>query len=337
MASKIVQHSCESSLTAAEPSNVQVRLNAPVRNLTMLELHQKAGVEEIYAGVAPLNDTRYSFDSLPLIRGGESCHFPSFKALSRLIKIAEEQDTIVHFAADAPCLPSHLEHEWMEHVSSAIEAGVSTVVVGTLAALRMAVKLAQGTNVKVVASPVMGVSTTYMAKYIVGEGVRRIITPHELCLSEIEKIIHTCGVEVEVPVQTGASIDISRSRLSDIQGVGLACRAGWSSDEKEDTLVGPGILDGAGDCAFCDVPALIDMGVTAFNLSGRESPNLKQNAKITQMYRRAIKGMSVGTSMDRVIADIDRIELTWQMGWVPRLCEQQRCRFQETPRTKAYV
>lgn len=332
-----MSNSCRSSDTVQENTNFEIKIDAPVRNLTMLELHQRAGVEEVYAGVVPTRYEGFSFDSLPLIRGGEPCHISSFKSLSRLVEIAKKQNTSVNFAADTPCLPFELEKEWKGHVSSAIDVGVSSVIVGTLNSLRIAAKLTEGTDVKVVAGLVMGISTIQMAKYVAEEGADRIITPHDLLLPEIQKIKDASGLEIEVPVQTGSGVDASRSRFSDIPGVGEASRAGWATEHHRDALEGPGILDGAGDCALCTMPRLIDMDVTAIHLSGRESPNLKQNAKITQIYRRVIKGMRRQKTMAQVIDEIDMVELTWQMGWVPRLCEQQRGRFQDTPRTRGYV
>lgn len=41
--------------------------------------------------------------------------------------------------------------------------------------------------------------------------------------------------------------------------------------------------------------------------------------------------------MPKVIEAIDRVELMWQMGWLPRLCDQQRCRFRDTPQQRAFV
>ncbi|MCT7350619.1 hypothetical protein ACWDF1_18630 [Streptomyces coelicoflavus] len=55
------------------------------------------------------------------------------------------------------------------------------------------------------------------------------------------------------------------------------------------------------------------------------------------MYRQALDGVAKGWSTKQTIADIGRVELTWQMCWVPRMCEQQRCRFRDTPRRRTHV
>lgn len=316
---------------------VTTHLNAPVRSIEMLELHGRAGVEEVYAGVVPDGPDGVSLDSLPLRRDGEPCHLPTFRALGRLMEVAREQGVKVHFTADSPCVPLRHATAWQSHVAAAVEAGVATVVVGTLETLRMATRLVEGTDVQVVAGSVMGVSTLTLARHVVGEGAARVALPHPLLLDEIGAIVSGTHAEVEVPVQTGAGLDCSRCRLADLPGIGLGCRAGWAGTTGEDGPHGPGMLDGAGDCGLCDVPQLVGMGVAALQLPGRESPNLRQNAKVTQMYRRALAGTARGVTMDQVVVEIDRVELSWQMGWLPRLCEQQRCRFRDTPRTRAYV
>lgn len=328
---------CRTPDAAPVAGSVSTKLNVPVRNIEMLELHQRAGVEEVYAGVVPTDLGQVSLDSLPLRRDGEPCHLASFRALERLVAVADEQNIRVHFTADTPCVPTHHVHAWQEHVSAAIEAGVASVVVGTLDTLRLAARLVEGTTVDVVAGSSMGLSTVGFARHATNEGASRIAVPHTLLLDEISDIISGVEAEVEVPVQTGAGLDCSRCRLSDLPGVGLGCRAGWSSTTNQDGPHGPGMLDGASDCGLCDVPELVRLGVTALQLPGRESPNLRQNAKVTQMYRRALDGVIRGVTMDEVVVEIDRVELSWQMGWVPRLCEQQRCRFRDTPRTRAYV
>jgi collagenase-like PrtC family protease len=222
----------------------------------------------------------------------------------------------------------------MDQERSEPRRGVVRVVVRTV----MAVAMLVGTDVQVVAGAVMGVSTVRLARFVEAEGAARLITPHELLLPEVASIIQACRLEVEVPIQTGFGIDPARSRLSDLPGIGLGCRAGWACDDgSEDPPSGPGMLDGAGDCGLCDVPRLMGLGVAALQLPGRESPNLRQNAKVTQMYRRVLEGTRIGKPVSSIVAEIDRVELSWQMGWVPRLCEQQRCRFRETPQTKAYV
>lgn len=311
--------------TGAGP-RATVGLDAPVRSLKMLELQIKAGATEVYLALRP--DAPVSFDSLPANRDGEPTQVSSVALLGEIVAAAHDAGLLVHFCADAPVVRAEDETAYRRHVERAVDAGADTVVAGSLAAC------AWLTGLPLVAGGVLGVSTLGFAEHLRDAyGVRRVVLPHTLTLGEVAAFCRLGGLEVETPVQTGAGLDCTRCRLQDLPGVGLGCRAGFSGPDGD---LG-GFLDGAADCALCDVPALVGIGVTALQIPGRESPNVRQNAKITQLYRRALAGHAAGTPITEVIEAIDKVELMWQMGWLPRLCDQQRCRFRDTPQQRAFV
>lgn len=314
-----------------EPTGHVVGIDAPVRSLKMLELQIKAGATEVYLGLRP-EGAEVSFDSMPANRDGEPTHVTSTALLGEIVTAAHTAGLVVHFSADAPVVRAGDEAAYRRHVELGVAAGADTVVVGSLPACAW---LASG-ELPLVAGGALGVSTPDLAAHLHEKyGVRRIVLPHTLALDEIALFCGLPGLEIETPVQTGAGLDCTRCRLPDTPGVGLGCRAGFRLADTAEDL--GGFLDGAADCALCDVPSLVALGVTALQIAGRESPNVRQNAKITQMYRRALRGHEAGLPMPRVIEEIDRVELMWQMGWLPRLCDQQRCRFRDTPQLRAYV
>jgi collagenase-like PrtC family protease len=305
-----------------------VGLDAPVRSLKMLELQIKAGATEVHVGLR--SRASVSFDGLPANRDGEPTQV-SAPLLGEIVTTAHGAGLRVHFYADTPVVLPADETAYRAHVERALSAGADTIVVGSLPAC--AWLAADG--VPIVAGGALGVSTLGFAEHLRDTyGVRRVVVPHTLALGEVAAFCRLTDLEIETPVQIGAGLDCTRCRLQDTPGVGLGCRAGYTDDAGVDL---GGFLDGASDCALCDVPALMDIGVTALLIPGRESPNERQNAKVTQMYRRAIRGHAVGTPITKVIEEIDKVELMWQMGWLPRLCDQQRCRFRDTPQQRAFV
>ena len=165
--------------------------------------------------------------------------------------------------------------------------------------------------------------------------------PHAMTLDEIAAFVRIPGLEVEVQVQTGAGNSCGRCMMFDSSvkpEIGLGCRAGYTVYTPEGTTIESiQLLDGSTDCSLCDVGALMEIGIHAVKIPGRESPNMRTNAKITQMYRRVIKNTLAGKAMAVSIAEIDQVELMWQMNWVPRFCENQRCRFRDTPTTRSYI
>ncbi|MFG2049337.1 U32 family peptidase [Micromonospora sp. NPDC048935] len=322
--------------TPKRPPAARVGLNAPVRSLKMLELQIAAGATEVYLALLPPAGVPVSFDAMPARRDGEPTHVPSVALLGELIAASHAAGLSVHFCADAPVITTEHATAWRAHVEQGVTAGADSVVVGALPAVAW---LASDCEVPLVAGMPMGVSTVAYAAHLRDTyGVRRVVLPHTLTLAEIAAFCDLDGVQIETPVQTGAGLDCTRCRLPDTAGIGLGCRAGYTGNRDGDPTQDLGaFLDGASDCALCDVPALIELGVDALQIPGRESPNLRQNAKITQMYRRAVQGHATGTPTTEVIKAIDRVELMWQMGWMPRLCDQQRCRFRDTPQQRAYV
>ncbi|MFE1961505.1 peptidase U32 family protein [Streptomyces sp. NPDC059479] len=315
-----------------------VALDAPVRNLQMLELQIAGGATEIYLAHRPPADQPRSFDALPGKRDGDPTQVSNRRLLKEIIAQAHAAGMRVHFCADAPAVDDDAKTAFLTHVEHGIEAGADTVVIGSLPAARWVSETHPGTPL--VAGAHLGVTSVAHARYLQETyGVRRIVVPHATTLDEIAAFCAVDGLEVEVPVQTGSGADCHHCRLPDQRGSGLGCRAGYRSASAPDGAVGDlgGFLDGASDCALCDVPSLVALGVAALQIPGRESPIVRQNAKITQMYRRALNGVAKGWSTKQTIADIDRVELMWQMGWVPRMCEQQRCRFRDTERRRAHV
>jgi collagenase-like PrtC family protease len=319
-----------------DPHPGQPGLNGPVRSLRMLELQIAAGATEVYLALLPPAGVPVSFDALPARRDEQPTHVASAALLAELITAAHAAGLTVHFCADAPVVPPEHARAWRTHVERGVAAGADTVVVGALPGCAW---LSGRDDITLVAGMPMSVSTVAYAVHLRDTyGVRRIVLPHTLTLAELAAFCELDGVEIETPVQTGAGLDCTRCRLPDIPGIGLGCRAGYAGRRGTDPVADlGGFLDGAADCALCDVPTLIGLGIDALQIPGRESPNLRQNAKITHMYRRVLDGHAAGTPITEVIDAINRVELTWQMSWLPRLCDQQRCRFRDTPQQRAYV
>ncbi|MBQ1098268.1 U32 family peptidase [Streptomyces sp. b94] len=316
-----------------------VALDAPVRNLQMLELQITGGATEIYLAQRAPADTAGSFDALPGKRDGDTTQVSNRRLVKEIISQAHTAGLKVNLCADAPAVAAGDKEAFLAHVAQGIDAGADTVVVGALPTARWIADAHPG--VPLVAGAPLGVSTAaYALRLQETYRVRRIVVPHATGLDEIAAFCALDGLEVEVPVQTGSGADCHHCRMPDQPGSGLGCRAGYQntpgSGDGAPVDLG-GFLDGASDCALCDVPSLVALGVAALQIPGRESPIIRQNAKITQMYRRALDGVARGWSTKQTVADIDRVELTWQMGWVPRMCEQQRCRFRDTPRRRTHV
>lgn len=315
-------------------------LNAPVRSLDMLDLQIKAGATEIYVGLVCDELTVLTFNAHARMRDEHPTQVSSPELLADIVDDAHAKGLKVHFSANIQYLPPALHAAYIRHVKEAVELGVDSLIVANLSLMHQI--RAAGITLPLVAAGYMGVTTTAFARYLQSAcGVTRVVMPHAMTLEEIAAFVRIPGLEVEVQVQTGAGNACGRCMMFDSPvkpEIGLGCRAGYTLQTPEGTtLENAQFLDGATDCSLCDVGALMEIGVHALKIPGRESPNIRTNAKITQMYRRVIKNTVAGKAMTVTIAEIDQVELMWQMNWVPRFCENQRCRFRDTQTTRSYI
>lgn len=315
-------------------------LNAPVRSLEMLDLQIASGATEIYVGLASPALKKLTFNALARSRDEQPTQVSSPELLEDIIVEAHGQNRRVHFSANIQHLHPSLHAPYIAHVRQAVELGVDTVIVADIGLMQ--VLRAAGVTLPFVAAGYMAVGTTAFARYLRDAfGVTRVVLPHAITLEEIAAFVQVPGLEIEVQVQTGAGNTCGRCMMFDsptVPEIGLGCRAGYSvRTPQDDALEGLAFLDGATDCALCSVQELLAVGVHAFKIPGRESPNIRTNAKITQLYRKAIDDSIKGKTMQRIVAEIDNIELLWQMSWVPRFCDNKRCRFLDTPTIQSYI
>lgn len=318
----------------------RVALNAPVRSLEMLDRQIEAGATEVYVGLAAEELRVLTFNALARIRDREPTQVSSPELLEEIVLAAHAQGLLVHFAADSPYLPPLLHNAYVAHVRRAIAVGVDSVIVADVGL--MALLRDSGIEQPLVASGYMAVSTVRFARYLhEAFGVTRVVLPNAMVLDEIAAFAQLPGLQIEVPVQTGAGNTCGRCMMVDSPvrpEIGLGCRAGYHVQTPEGTLLQAAqFLDGATDCALCSVRELIAVGVDALHIPGRESPNIRVNAKMTQLYRKAIDDAYRGKSLESTIAEIDEVELMWQMRWVPRFCNNARCRLLDTPTTRSYI
>ncbi|HEY1015314.1 MAG TPA: U32 family peptidase [Herpetosiphonaceae bacterium] len=306
----------------------------------MLDLQLAAGATEIYVGLVSEPLKVLTFNAHARMRDEHPTQVNSPALLGDIITDAHAKGVTVHFSANIAYLPAALHAAYVTHVQTAVALGVDTVLVANLGLMRLLREA--GLTIPLVAAGYMGVTTTAFARYLqTALGVVRVVLPHAMTLDEIAAFAAIPGLEIEVQVQTGAGNSCGRCMMADSPvkpEIGLGCRAGYTVRAPDGTTThGLPFLDGATDCALCNVTDLMAIGVHAIKIPGRESPNVRTNAKITQMYRKAIHDAVAGKPLDVTIQEIDQVELMWQMNWVPRFCENLRCRFRDTPTTQSYI
>jgi collagenase-like PrtC family protease len=316
------------------------RLDVPVRSLEMLDLQLRARADEIYLGMLCEPLRVLTFNALARTRDEQPTQVESPKLLGQIVTRAHAGGMTVNFSANLAYLPAAFHPAYVDHVRQALDLGVDRVVVANLGLMRLL--RTAGITAPLVAAGYMGVGTARLAAYLRDTlGVTRIILPHAMAFEEVARFTQLPGLEIEIPAQTGAGNTCGRCMMFDsptFPEIGLGCRAGYRVRTPEGTVLEESrFLDGGTDCSLCSVPELMQIGVHVLKIAGRESPNVRQNAKVTQFYRKAIDNQLKGKDIEATIRQIAWVELMWTMGWVPRLCDQKRCRFLPTPTNQAYV
>jgi collagenase-like PrtC family protease len=318
----------------------RVLLNAPVRSLEMLDLQIKAGADEIHVGL-PAEPLRvWTFNARARTLDEQPCQVASPKALQSIIDKAHRSGVAVQFSADVQHLPASLHAAYVAQVREALDIGADGVIVASVALAR--VLREAGVSAPITAGLYMNVGTTRLATYLRDHlHISRIMLPHAMKLDEVKRFAALEGLAIEIPAHTGAGNTCGRCMMFDSAETpeyGWGCRAAYDVVAPDGSMLSKNaFLDGATDCSLCTVGTLIRAGVTVFNIPGRESPNLRANAKITQLYRKLIDDSIAAKPLAASIKEIDRVELMWKMRWVPRFCTPKRCKFEETPYTQSYV
>nr|AEH26482.1 peptidase [uncultured Acidobacteria bacterium A3] len=317
-----------------------IALNAPVRSIEMLDLQIKAGANEVYVGLPAEPLKVWTFNARARKLDEQPCQVPSLRALRGIVDEAHAAGLTVHFSANVQHLPPSLHAAYRAQVAQALDAGADGLIVANVGLARLLRDA--GVTAPMTAGLYMNVGTTRLARYLRDQlAVRRIVLPHAMKLTEVRQFAALDGVTIEVPAHTGGGNTCGRCMMFDSAAVpefGSGCRSGYDVTTPDGTVLPKHpFLDGATDCSLCSVADLIAAGVTAFKIPGRESPNVKANAKITQLYRKLIDDSLAAKPLATSIREIDRVELMWQMRWVPRFCNAKRCKFEDTPYTQSYV
>lgn len=314
-------------------------LNAPVRSLEMLELQIAARATEVYVGLACDELGELTFNARGRTYDDVPCQVASVRLLRSIVAEAHLAGLRVNFSANSALVAPELRGAFVDQVRAALDAGCDELILGNLGLARHLRDV--GIAAPMTAGLMMHVGTASYASYLVRElNVHRVVLPHAMKLEEVAAFAAIQELLVEVPAHTGAGNSCGRCMLdaTAVAGWGSGCRATYEVAAPNGESLGEvAFLDGAADCSLCSVGDLLREGARAFKIPGRESPNLRMNAKLTQLYRKMIDDALVNKPVATSVQEIDRVELSWQMRWVPRFCNDNRCKYRQTPFTNTYV
>jgi len=317
----------------------KMKLMAPITSLETAKLQIRAGADELYCGLDSPEYNVLAFNGRWRSMDTVSCQVSDVKELGEIVKLAHKHKVTVNYCANMHYLPDHMEKNFMNYIEKGINANVDQIIVANVGVI----KLLQSKNITkpIVAGTFMVITNVAQVEFLKSLGVRRVILIQNITLNEIEKIAEIRNIETEVFCHIGGGNLCGRCMLlhsPSNSDLGPGCRAGYTvktPDCKERKNIR--FLDAALDCSICSIPDLIKAKVDVVKIVGRESPNKRGNAKITEYYRKAIDWCYDGKDIMALREMFIEEELLWETMWLPTYCLQNKCRFKENKVLRSYI
>lgn len=320
-------------------SEKRIKILAPSRNLLMTKKQIEAGADEVYFGVESGDYKVYSFSGRYKSMNGVKVQIASYDELKENLDVCHQSGVVCQLAANMHYIPEQLNEEYLEHIRVCVDLGVDHLIVSNISLIKEIRKA--GIDIPILAGSFTFIPNSEMVKYLESIGVFRVVLPHAMRLSEIEKIKIACpNVELEIFALIGGGNNCGRCLMfhSPVRkDIGPGCRALYEINYDGLSYSGKRFLDAAADCCLCSMRDLIDAGADALKIVGREAKNEAISAKFTNIFFRFRDGVYAGKSTVEIKNDLATETLFWNMNWVPRFCEDSRCKFHKTEITESYI
>jgi collagenase-like PrtC family protease len=305
----------------------------------MTQKQIEAGADEIYFGVESGDYKVYSFSGRYKSMNGVRVQLASYAELKENLDICHENGVKCQLAANMHYIPEQLNKDYLEHVRICVDIGVDQLIVSNISLIKEIRNI--GIHTPILAGSFTFIPNSEMIKLLESIGVFRVVLPHATTLPEIEKIKNACpNIELEIFALIGGGNNCGRCLMfhSPVKkDIGPGCRALYDVRYGGIDYVGKRFLDAAADCALCSMRDLINADVDALKIVGRESKNEAISAKFTNIFVRFREGVYAGKTVSEIKSDLARDTLFWDMNWVPKFCEEKRCKFHATEITQSYI
>lgn len=296
-----------------------------------------AGVDEIYCGVK-IPGIKY----LAISNRPSWCSLSNDRELEKVVNYAHVHgvDTIV--TTEFPFMARVIEKNIRGHIRSCVDKGVDAIIASDIGVLLLIKEM--DIDIPVYASTYLASMNYEAVDFLRKLDVKRVILERHLTINEIQDIAHKSkGVEIEIFIHGSGCSNINancygctmlipasylraRSRESKQPSpAGLTlCTIPYDiyemGDEKQKIASGP-VLDAFTFCSLCQLPELLQTGVTGFKIVGRCMPKEFQE-RTARVYRRLIDLIESCDmeSFKRELNEIIRGDII-QEG----LCKEKRC------------
>ncbi len=318
-----------------------MKIMIPCVSLETAKLQIAAGANELYLGYDTKEFNLLTYNARWRIATGEvKTQVQTIEEFKAIIDYAHEHGVQVYLTANANILIPTLRDGYFKYIDTCIAAGIDGVIVSNIGLVKLVreaysdLPIIVGVNT---VTPNVGHLDLYK-KY----SVKRVVLPQNIMLPEIEEFCKQKDIEIEIFCHIGGGNICGRCTMNhDPLEIDLSsgCRGGFEVTGYDDSFNGScAYLDAAADCSICHIDRLMEMGVTAVKITGRESNNPMGLSKIVEFYRTVIDAVNENRSVEDAKETFrEKNKVMWEGYWKPTFCDRDRCRFNETLITRSYI
>jgi putative protease len=328
-----------------------VRIVAPVSSTSEVEMLLHHGADELYCGLTTAEwETRFGHHLWMNRRSSTRANLSSWQEIEEVVNLAHRQGVAVHMALNAPFYTDDALAFLLELCRKAVEkTGIDSIIVSDI---NLLVRLAsEALPVRIHLSSLGSFFNARSAEFYHSLGVRRIILPRQLGLSDIRRVVAASGSDMEFEVfalNDGCYFEEGFCRTS--HSLGPFCLAqgepsihGSPPDGISPALLAEGMKDlqeylwtqnncGSsfqadglpnGPCSLCRFGHFRDWGVHAVKIVGREASFVRKLGSI-QLVKAVMDEARKGAGREEIA------RLSRSLRKSPELCHKGfMCYFRE--------
>lgn len=288
-----------------------VKLLSPITSFESATSVILAGADEIYCGVT-IPDTLYPF----IAQRGPPSDLSTYDELRRVTTYAHDHGVKTLLTTDFPFISTNVERQIKKHLDACINTGVDALIATNIGMILLAKEM--GITIPIYASTYLSSINYEAVDFLRKLGVKRVVLERHVMIDEIKEIVkRSNGVEIEVFIHGPGCSNINvncygccaygyiyrdyAKRIPSTPSKTVfywpLCRLEYDlykigSNESKKIASTP-IIDAYSFCSLCQLPDLMNAGVTGLKIVGREL-NTKYQEETTKLYREMINLIESG-------------------------------------------
>lgn len=270
------------------------RILAPINSYEGGVRVVNAGAEEVYCAVQ-IPDIK----DFVLYRGPSS-ELPSYEDLGRIVQYAHTHNAKVDLVINQPYMVAAIEESIKKHMHNCINQGVDALIIGDFGVLSIAKSL--HIQIPLIASTYLMSMNSEAVAFLEELGFSTAVLERHLTVNEIEHIVHSTKMGIEILIHGGGCSNINGScylyhyqfpeliKAMQESNRSTPCALPYNLHEvrnRQEKFDAVTVMDAFEYCSICNLPELIATGVVGFKIEGRTGGILYQEAT-TKIYRELI-------------------------------------------------